>query len=493
MLSQSHEHKIGRLNAIDRMESILTLQFLPPTVPKDILSKHLIGGEETISLFESLGLAFPCESDSSVIVPYVHLFPLEVPMVVCNAEQGDERNDACKRDTCTSYRNDTKSVVIVTDCHPTILSRTTVGEEEDGAVMYIGPDSLALVQHNPIQSHMTSVFQSKKQAEGHIKIVDFCTGSGVQALCALLSLERVDAGTTAVCVDVNDRALRFTRFNALLNGIESNRIYTVKADLISGSLLEPRDKVNCVRVDQQDGSISSIYDLLINGFQSHKKHSNRFPSAPFDLILANPPFIPTPEADRDSISENISKRYGLFSSGGASGEDVLRSIIIMSSRLLTPENGMLAIVSEFMNPPVTQQSAEAHDELNLQLLDKLCHWWEGDLTEYKVNTSAKPAKGRGILFTNEFPVSSTTYAARRADDEAEYKVWIQNLEACGIYRVSPGQLYIKTGSPRKERGSDCKLDVQSKLVPQDKELGSIWTPYNYKAILYTGKEWDQLN
>lgn len=460
------------------MQSILILQFLPPTVPKDILLKHLIGGEETIALFESLGLAFPCESDSSIIVPYVHLFPLEVPMI-CNAEHGDQRNDA---------RDDTKSIVLVTDCHPTVLSRTTVGEEEDGAVMYIGPDSLALVQHNPIQSHMT------KQAEGHVKIVDFCTGSGVQALCALLSLEQVDAGATAVCVDVNDRALRFTRFNTILNGIESKRIYTVKADLISGSLLEPRDKVNYVlRVDQQDRSISSIYDLLANGAQSHQDHSNRIPSAPFDLILANPPFIPTPEADRDSISENISKRYGLFSSGGASGEDVLRSIIIMSSRLLKPENGMLAIVSEFMNPPVTQESAEAHDELNLQLLDKLSDWWEGNLAEYKVNTSAKPAEGRGILFTNEIPVSSTTYAARRADDEAEYEVWIQNLESCGIHRVSPGQLYIKTGSPRKERDSDCKLEVYSKLVPQDKELGSIWTPYNYKAVLYTGKEWDQLN
>lgn len=469
------------------LRCLVAMFLLGFAVPKDILSTNLIGGEDTIALLESLGLAFPCENDSSIIVPYVHLFPLEIPAVrdathgnVTNVESNSHHFDM----------DDTRSLVIVTDCHPTILCRTTVGAEEDGAVMYIGPDSLALLQHHPIHSHLTSVLQSKKELGEHFSIVDFCTGSGVQALCALLSLQTVDPDATAICVDVNDRALRFTRFNALLNGIDSKRVYTVKADLISGKLLEPKDGLNCVGGQNGANDLpSSIFDLLLKGLPLNEKGQNILPNAPFDLVLANPPFIPTPKEDSDS---SISQRYGLFSSGGASGEEVLRSIVFISSRLLKKKNGLLAIVSEFMNPPALQQLSEVKKEIHSTLLDKLSNWWKGDSVERDANTSSIAVQGRGILFTNEVPVPAMTYAARRADDEGEYEVWIQNMHSCSIHHVSPGQLYIKTGQTCHQKDG-MPLDLHSELVPRDKELGSIWTPYNYKAILCTKEKWDQLD
>ncbi len=84
--------------------------------------------------------------------------------------------------------------------------------------------------------------------------LDLGTGSGVQALLAAAHSDRV------VAVDVNERALEFNRFNARLNGISN-------VDLRHGSWFEP-----------------------VAGER-------------FDLIVANPPYVVSPDADimyRDS-------------------------------------------------------------------------------------------------------------------------------------------------------------------------------------------------
>ena len=132
-----------------------------------------------------------------------------------------------------------KLLILVIVCHPIILSQTTVGVEEEGTVMYIGPDSLALVQHRPIQSHMRQVLSRRMSSSSgnidadHFQVLDFCTGSGVQALVSTLkSLEIVDPGAKALCVDVNDRAQRFTKFNGFLNGMDGNdKVNTINADI----------------------------------------------------------------------------------------------------------------------------------------------------------------------------------------------------------------------------------------------------------------------
>ena len=132
-----------------------------------------------------------------------------------------------------------KPLILVIVCHPIILSQTTVGVEEEGTVMYIGPDSLALVQHRPIQSHMRQVLSRRMSSSSgnidadHFQVLDFCTtGSWVQALSTLKSLEIVDPGAKALCVDVNDRAQRFTKFNGFLNGMDGNdKVNTINADI----------------------------------------------------------------------------------------------------------------------------------------------------------------------------------------------------------------------------------------------------------------------
>lgn len=482
-------------------------------VPKAILSKGLIGGDNTIALLEYLGLAFHCQVDPSMIVPYVHLFPMDVNLIENIQKPGNSSNTLTidQRDSLTQKKPRRTSVVFVTDCHPTILSRTTVGEMEDGAVMYIGPDSLALVQHIPLQTHMAHTTGSSQP----FKILDFCSGSGVQALSTLVSLEDVKEDATAVCVDINDRALRFVRFNALLNGISDSRITTIKADLINGKLLEQRKHVNTKigirnRPNHTDICQSNEIDLLKTLLRLKLPDESQ---SAFDIILANPPFIPVPpshhiNAQNDinvsptmQVRNSITKRYGLFSSGGASGEDVLNSIMNMSSRLIRKDGGLLAIVSEFMNPPSVERETDASYDIDgRNLLERMEYWWNLETTSSSSDLREKPpARGKGILFTNQFPVSAAIYGTRRADDEAERKVWCDHLRSENIHSVSPGLMFVRTCDMKHDNFTPQKNDIKQgryeqgylglshRIVPRT-DGGSVWTPSNVDAVIFTGGE-----
>lgn len=507
------------------LKCLVTLFLLGFAVPKAILSKGLIGGDNTIALLEYLGLAFYCEIDPLMIVPYVHLFPMDVNLVEkIQKPESSDTNMLDQRDNLIRKKPRKKSVVFVTDCHPTVLSRTTVGEMEDGAVMYIGPDSLALVQHIPLQTHMAHTCKEDYALHVHksgtissqpFKILDFCSGSGVQALSTLVSLEDVKEDAIAVCVDVNDRALRFARFNALLNGISDHRITTIKADLIRGKLLKQQQHVNAKvgmlnRRNHSDICESNEIDLLktLLGLKLQGESQSVF-----DIILANPPFIPVPPSQNINVQNDINvsptmqvrnsimKRYGLFSSGGASGEDVLNSIMEMSSRLIRKNGGLLAIVSEFMNPPPVERETDAsHDNDDHNLLERMECWWNLEMMSSSDPREKTLARGKGILFTNQFPVSAATYATRRADNEAEFKVWFDHLQSKDIHSVSPGLMFVRTRdikhnnfTPQKNgieqgRYEQGYLSLSHRIVPRT-ESGSVWTPSNVEAVDFTAGEW----
>jgi len=422
------------------LKCLVAMFILGLSVPKDILSSKLVGGNDTILLFEELGLAFPCETDPSVIVPYVHIFPMDIPD--------------------PSVHDIKRTLTLVTDMHPSVLTTTTLGEFNDGAVMYIGPDSLALVQHFPIELYINTKEGGDNCRTG-LQILDFCTGSGVQALSILKALEISHPNSMATCVDLNDRALRFTNFNAVLNGISIDRIKCIKADLLSGKILESR-----YASSGEEGSMLLNDVLAKNGY---------------DIVTANPPFIPVPcPADQiriDITIDDISKRYGLFSSGGSLGEDVLQKIIQWAPLLLREKHGLLAVVSEFMNPPHENNRDTA-------LIEKIIYWWHSVLNFDKTGSIS----GVGILLTNQFPVSDEVYASRRADNEAERIIWTNHLKDSHIRSISPGLLYIQTGL---KEGSQY-LCMESKLVPQSSILGSIWTPYNFKAVEFTKAQWREL-
>jgi hypothetical protein len=250
------------------------------------------------------------------------------------------------------------------------------------------------------------------------------------------------------------------------------------------------------------------------------------------LITANPPFLPVPPAI-------VQTRHGLFSAGGPSGESVLASIVHLASQLLPPTNGYLAVVSEFFlqqeedepdmndkddgaddannnnNNPHTDNDTDAdgtNDKTKptptptstaaAALLDRMKTWWG-------------PVAGRGLLLTNQFPVSAATYAERRADSPHEERIWLEHLQDLDIAAASPGLLYIQkqqqrtTTATKHNKHRECKhendnkgdrdncsgdngdddnddgiLELRHMKVPKSK-WGSIWTPSNPAGVEFT--------
>jgi methylase of polypeptide subunit release factors len=349
----------------------IQLFLIAACVPIATCHKNL--GKEMVELLQKLGLAF---EDDGWMVPYCHIMPIRVAKT---------------------------TLYLATDLHPNVLSMTCVGGKNEGAVMYIGPDSVALVDH----------WNSRQQQEVfHRHVVDIGTGSGIQAL----SFSATSKAAKVTCVDINPRALRLTSLN-----FEWNRM--VEPTLILGDIRESTGVLY--------GTGRTLPWLQLFGT----------PTA----ILSNPPFLPVPVKDA-----TISRRYGWFSSGDTGGEAVLQRVVELASDCLDPSNGVLAVVSEFMNP---QTDFEA----------RLKVWW---------GTSSHA--GKSLLFTNQHALGAAAYAERRADSEEEAEQWIQNLEDEKITHVSPGLLFVK-------KCQECQntkgLELDHELLPKT-EQGSIWTPTN---------------
>lgn len=167
---------------------------------------------------------------------------------------------------------------IATDHRYMLLEEDTLHESP---VMYIGLDSAGLANASP------RLFTENA--------LDLCTGSGIQALVASRYSKHVTG------VDLNPRAIRFSRFNAQLNGITNVKF-------VLGDLYH---------------SISGMYDL----------------------ILANPPFVASPHEDLK------------FRDGGAQGEEVLSRIITQASQYLT-DNGRMSIVTDLVDVHHYQQKLD---------------------------------------------------------------------------------------------------------------------------------------
>ncbi|MBT9312768.1 carbamoyltransferase C-terminal domain-containing protein [Leptothoe kymatousa] len=163
-----------------------------------------------------------------------------------------------------------EGLYIATDHRYMLLSEDSMDESP---VMYIGADSQGLVYTAPRHSVAA--------------ILDLCCGSGVQGLVASRYGQQITS------VDLNPRAIRFSRFNAQLNDIRNIQFH-------QGSLYQP------------------------------------VAGQTFDTILANPPFVPSPSRDLG------------FRDGGANGEEILAAIIRDSARHLKPQ-GQVFIVTDLVD------------------------------------------------------------------------------------------------------------------------------------------------
>lgn len=261
--------------------------------------------------------------------------------------------------------------------------------------MYIGPDSIGLVQHVPPKSRRgqgempesATVVPPQARSEGEDgkgldrqcvggesggqqrqhrapeEILDLCSGSGVQGIAAAV-LRRGEASVT--CVDINPRAVRFSRFNALLNGLdtgggeqEGGRFRAVVGDLYgaldstvgdrvsadSAGGLPDADGGNDLTGSESDGHQPSPGAGTSGATPTTRTPASSSSSSLYDLILANPPFVPVPPR-----LASARRRYDVFASGGSNGEEVIEGIFRGAFDRLRPGSGLLAMVTELANP-----------------------------------------------------------------------------------------------------------------------------------------------
>jgi len=220
---------------------------------------------------------------------------------------------------------------------------------DEQPVMYIGLDSLGLVN------------VGLRYAAG--EALDLCSGSGVQALVASKYCDHVTG------VDINPRAIRVSRFNADLNGITNVRF-------MEGDLYEALDG-----------------------------------KASFDLILANPPFVPSPDATMK------------FRDGGTNGERILARIVDGASDRLS-EKGRLQLVTDLVDVPIYE--------------DKLAVWW-GDCPADKLVLHT--ADRDEILFS--VPHTHKPFDQSYAEYNETLDRWINSYRKSGISKVNFGYVIIQ--------------------------------------------------
>eukprot|EP00941_MAST-03F_sp_MAST-3F-sp1_P005581 g5581.t1 len=180
--------------------------------------------------------------------------------------------------------------------YPTL--QQTYAFTDDGApynhfdpVMYLGNDSLGLLHLVP---------RDQPKVERHI---DFCCGSGIQAISALQHY-----ADHAVLVDINERAVLFSHANLRLNNIDTKR-----------------------------------FDVRLGDGWSVVKGNEQF-----DTLTVNPPYLPN---DPDAPINAFSQLYG---NGGPLGWTVTRKIYRGMTKHMK-ECGRMYHVGNLMNPKMYPQ------------------------------------------------------------------------------------------------------------------------------------------
>lgn len=150
----------------------MTILFvLAGCIPKRVFLNTIDGGRETLELLLRLGIVFVHgEHDQELIVPLVHLFPMDIPELIQSGSSGSTRR---------------KRLTIMTDLHPNVLGMTSIPTKssEDGAVMYIGASlSCENISEDKIQLLMHFVLISCRS-----RLIEF-SPSPTRKLCTVLEL-----------------------------------------------------------------------------------------------------------------------------------------------------------------------------------------------------------------------------------------------------------------------------------------------------------------
>ena len=222
-------------------------------------------------------------------------------------------------------------------------------------VMCVGVDTLALLAAIPAMPHAP-------------RVIDLCCGCGVQGLAAAaraISIKEKEeaklretgdvargGGTDDVhvdLVDVNARAVRFAEYNAMLNGLEA------LVSIHTGNLYESLGEEKNLEGKEKDEAGASASE---EGLKTASNDAQPLSTAPlcYNLILANPPYIPNPRG----LGRHAT--LPLYGDGGANGEEIFATVLDGAPSHLA-SGGWLFAVSNLVNVDT--------------YCHKLQHWWMG--------------------------------------------------------------------------------------------------------------------
>ncbi len=221
-------------------------------------------------------------------------------------------------------------------------------------VYALGADSYTLVRLAPRFKVETSL--------------DHCTGSGVQAVLGASHANR------AFGLDINPRALAFSRLNARWNG---------------------RTQLNFLESDC---------------YTNVSTESTGLNPCRFDLITANPPFVPTPEV------------IALFRGGGISGEEVTERIVRGIPEKLKPD-GVFSMVTQM---PVMR------DQTFFQRCEK---WLDSSESWGMVVLSHHLASPAAYIQGHLPALSPDQYGAT-------FEKWLEAYESVGMTGVTSSQIFV---------------------------------------------------
>jgi predicted RNA methylase len=245
------------------LDILVSLFLLGSSIPLFQLEKVL--GSSLVTALDSMNALYI--DSSSIVTSLIQISPVCIP---CNADS-DHHN----------------TVYLATDF-------AYVRNLRFEPVMYIGPDSLALLHGLPYGRGTT-----------YANLLDLCAGSAVQAICAA-SGNLVESAT---CIELNERAIRFANFNIRLNNVES------KVRVECGNVCDP-----------------ALYTDVLS-------------EAKYDIVVLNPPYIPTGCDGGDTPS--FLQAYGC---GGKHGDDLIAAVISnMSASAIIADECAVAIVGNIAN------------------------------------------------------------------------------------------------------------------------------------------------
>ena len=178
-------------------------------------------------------------------------------------------------------------------------------------VMYLGMDSYALVGAAPRPQKGTT-------------ILDTCTGSGVQGIAASAFCAVSGGECSLLLNDLNPRAVRFARFNLGMN-------FHALPGLLRPKRPAKGQSMNVLGQWLRESVWLSDITTLASAVEAGKDGplALRF-HAGFDLMLANPPYLPDPRGGCE-----------LYGGGGDIGDDILLQVVKAAAGRRNASHGLL--------------------------------------------------------------------------------------------------------------------------------------------------------